>query len=115
MLYRATWFGATSDVNREVNNGRGPADFKVSFGAADGCIVEFKYANSSKLKRNLQNQVGIYRRSSDCGHAIVVIVYFTAAQLAKIHSTLARLVVGKEDTIVLIDARRDNKPSGSVA
>ncbi|WP_219621188.1 hypothetical protein [Bacillus sp. M6-12] len=30
ILYRLTWFATDSDVNREVNNGRGPVDFKVS-------------------------------------------------------------------------------------
>lgn len=115
MLYRATWLGARSDVNREVNNGRGPADFKVSFGAADACIVEFKYANSSKLKRNLQNQAGIYRRSCNCPVAIFVIVYFTAAQLCKVRRTLAQFAGSDEQAIVLIDARRDNKPTGSTA
>lgn len=115
MLFRATWFGAASDVNREVNNGRGPADFKISMGAVDGCIVEFKYANSSKLERNLRNQAGIYKRSCDCDVAIIVIVYFTAAQKARIHRTLSELTLSDEDSIVLIDARRDNKPTGSVA
>jgi hypothetical protein len=31
-------------VNREVNNGRGPVDFKVSEGAADTSLVHFKLA-----------------------------------------------------------------------
>ena len=32
ILYRLTWFGTQSDVGREVNDGRGPVDFKVSKG-----------------------------------------------------------------------------------
>jgi hypothetical protein len=115
MLYRLTWFGTVSDVNREVNNGRGPVDFKVSHGGADSSIVEFKYASSSKLERNLRNQARIYKRSSDSRTSIVVIVFFTAAQHAKVQRILAALPQPREDRIVLIDARRDNKPTGSVA
>ena len=115
MLYRATWFGAVSDVNREVNNGRGSVDFKLSQCASDASVVEFKYASSSKLKRNLLNQVGIYKRSCDCASAIFVIVYFTAPQLAKVQRVLHELAARRDDKLVLIDARRDNKPTGSIA
>jgi len=30
ILYRLTWYGTTRDVTREANDGRGPADFKIS-------------------------------------------------------------------------------------
>ncbi len=30
IMYRLTWFASEFDVNREVNNGRGPVDFKIS-------------------------------------------------------------------------------------
>ena len=52
VIYRLTWYSTPYDVNREVNNGRGPADYTVSFGAADKTIVEFKLASNSKLKAN---------------------------------------------------------------
>ena len=65
ILYRLTWFGSLSDVNREVNNGRGPVDFTVSRGRADKSLVEFKLASNSQLKRNLENQVPVYERASD--------------------------------------------------
>ena len=115
MLYRASWFGAVSDVNREVSNGRGSVDFKVSQCACDASVVEFKYASSSKLKRNLRNQAEIYKRSCDCASAIFVIVYFTAAELAKVQRVLQELAARSNDKLVLIDARRDNKPTGSIA
>ncbi|MCD6495492.1 hypothetical protein J7K60_05485, partial [Candidatus Bipolaricaulota bacterium] len=35
IMFRLVWFGTPSDVSREVNDGRGPADFKISRGAAD--------------------------------------------------------------------------------
>ena len=33
ILYRLTWFGTAMDVTREANDGRGPADFKISRGS----------------------------------------------------------------------------------
>jgi hypothetical protein len=47
ILFRLTWHGSTLDVNREVNNGRGAVDFKVSRGAANATLVEFKLASNS--------------------------------------------------------------------
>ena len=35
IAYRLVWYGSPSDVSTEVNDGRGPADFKVSRGAED--------------------------------------------------------------------------------
>src|SRR3546814_20033009 len=65
LLYRLTWFASPLDVNREVNNGRGPVDYKVSMGNADKTLVEFKLARNTKLKANLKSQVQIYERSEE--------------------------------------------------
>ena len=45
LIYQFTWFNTAFDSNREVNNGRGPVDFKVSFGSADKALVEMKLAS----------------------------------------------------------------------
>ena len=37
-------FASPYSVDAEVNNGRGPVDFRVSLGAADQTLVEFKLA-----------------------------------------------------------------------
>ena len=60
LLFKFTWFATIFDVNAEVNNGRGPVDYKVSLGSYDKTLVEFKLASNSKLKQNLQNQIKIY-------------------------------------------------------
>jgi hypothetical protein len=115
ILYRLTWFATPSDISREVNDGRGPVDFKVSIGALDKTLVEFKLASNSQLERNLQNQIAIYQKASDAEKAIKVIFYFSAKELNRVKTILKKLnLIGNED-IILIDARRDNKPSGSKA
>ena len=53
IMYRLVWYATEYDVNREVNNGRGPVDFKVSKGAKNSALVEFKLASNTKLKKNL--------------------------------------------------------------
>ncbi len=115
VMYRLVWFGTPSDVSREANDGRGPADFKVSRGARDKTIVEMKLAKNTQLKRNLQKQAEIYQKASDAMRAIKAIVFFTEDELARVRRILKELGLGSSKDVVLIDARSDNKPSGSKA
>lgn len=113
VIYRLVWFGTPLDVNREVNNGRGPVDYKVSYGANNSTLVEFKLASNSKLKNNLAKQVEIYKAASDSRRAIKVIMYFSAEEELRVISILNDLGLSGNDDIILIDARNDNKPSAS--
>lgn len=115
IMFRLVWFGTPSDVSREVNDGRGPADFKISRGAADKTLVEFKLAGNSQLKRNLKKQLAVYQAASDAETGYKVIVYFSEGQLVRVQRILKELGMTNDENIVLIDARRDNKPSGSKA
>ncbi|MGP8152543.1 MAG: hypothetical protein ACLQBQ_00125 [Smithella sp.] len=115
ILFRLTWHKTISDVSREVDDGRGPADFKISRGAADKTIVEFKLASNSQLKRNLQKQLDIYKKASDAQAGFKVIIYFTEEQFRKVKKILEELNMIDDKNIYLIDARNDNKPTGSKA
>ncbi len=115
IIFRFTWFATPADLSREVNDGRGPVDFKVSRGAWDKSLVEFKLASNSKLRQNLERQLTIYEAASDARRSLKVIVYFTEAELGRVASILKELGLLGSPDIVLIDARSDNKPSGSKA
>ncbi len=115
ILFRLTWLGTPSDVSREVNDGRGPADFKISRGALDKSIVEFKLASNRQLERNLQKQAEIYQAASDARHAMKVIVYFSAAEYERVQRILRTVGLDESPHVILIDARADNKPSASNA
>ena len=115
ILFQLVWYGSPSSVDREVNNGRGPVDFKISRGRADKTLVEFKLAKNTKLRQNLVNQVAIYQRANDTEKALKVIVYFSEGELSRVNSILKDVGLLDDPSIVLIDARSDNKPSGSVA
>lgn len=115
LLFRLTWYGTQSDVNREVNNGRGPVDYKISRGGADSSLVEFKLASNTQLKRNLEKQVPIYEQASDTERSIKVIVFFSEREHQRVRQILKDLGFHERTDIVLIDARADNKPSASKA
>jgi hypothetical protein len=115
ILYRMTWYASVSDPTREANDGRGPVDFKISHGSKDKTLVEFKLAKNSHLERNLEKQAEIYEKASDANTSIKVIVYFSAAEKSRVDSILKKLKMSGHPNIVLVDARRDNKPSGSKA
>ncbi|MBK0379342.1 hypothetical protein [Mucilaginibacter segetis] len=115
IIFRLTWHASTFDVNREVNNGRGPVDYAVSKGAADKTLVEFKLASNSQLKKNLQNQVSIYEEANNTTKSITVIVYFTLYELQSLKLLLKELKLTENKSIILIDARSDNKTSASKA
>jgi hypothetical protein len=115
VMFRLVWFGTKSDVSREVNDGRGPADFKISRGAKDKTIVEFKLAKNTGLERNLKRQVEIYQKSSDATHGLKAILFFSEEEEARVARILKRLGLTGHKDIFLIDARGDNKPSASKA
>jgi hypothetical protein len=115
ILYRLTWYATESDVTREANDGRGPVDFKVSRGSKDKTLVEFKLAKNSQLEKNLKHQAEIYQKASDADRAIKVIIYFTAREKKRVEGILKKLKLDGHKGVVLIDARKDNKPSGSKA
>lgn len=115
LMFRLTWFASYDDVNAEVNNGRGPVDYKISRGSRDSTLVEFKLASNSKLKQNLAKQVEIYEKASLTRKSIKVVLYFTAQEYAKVKKIMAELKIKESREFVLIDAGRSEKPSASRA
>lgn len=113
LIFRLTWFAAPEDVNSEVNNGRGPVDYKISRGSKDTTLVEFKLASNSKLKLNLQNQVEVYKAANQTKKAIKVILYFSDTELEKVLRILKELKLKQNKELILIDARNTNKVSAS--
>lgn len=115
ILFRLTWFATPSDFNSEVNNGRGPVDFKVSRGSKDASLVEFKLAKNSKLEQNLRNQVKVYEEANRTNKSLKVVFFFSDHEKQRLQSILKDLKLEDDDSIVQIDCRPDNKPSASNA
>lgn len=115
LFFGLIWCKSDFDANREVNNGRGPVDFKVSYGSRDKSLIEFKLASNSSLKRNLQKQLPIYEAANKTRTSVKAIICYTARDQQRVTKILAELKLASEASIVLIDARSDNKPSASKA
>jgi hypothetical protein len=114
ILFKFTWFGTAFDVNAEVNNGRGPVDYKVAFGSSDKTLVEFKLAKNSKLKQNLQHQVGVYEQANDTQQSMKVILYFSEAEYNTVVNILKELKLENSPNIILIDACNDKVSASNV-
>jgi hypothetical protein len=115
LFFGLIWCKTDFDVNREVNNGRGPVDFKISYGAGDKSLIEFKLGSNTSLKRNLERQLPIYQAANSTRKSVKVIVCYTASDQVRVAKILKELGLEKEASILVIDARSDNKPSGSRA
>lgn len=113
IMFRLTWYATSFDVNAEVNNGRGPVDYKVSKGKKNASLVEFKLASNSSLRRNLEKQVEVYAKANQTDHAIKVVLHFSDDEREKVLGILRDLKLEGRENIVLIDAGRENKTSGS--
>ena len=108
------WYGTNYKVDAEPNNGRGQADFIVSFGQKNQNIVEFKLASNSNLSHVFQ-QVQVYEAANCCDGSLIAIFYFSESE----YQTAMKVVkdAGYEhsidESIFLIDCRNDNKTSAS--
>ncbi|MFA6458557.1 MAG: hypothetical protein WCV72_04200 [Patescibacteria group bacterium] len=112
LMFKNATYGSLFDYNSEVNNGRGPIDFIVSFGINEKIGIEFKLASNSKLKQNLLNQGKVYQDDSNLKHVIKVIFFFSNQDLEaiqKVLSVLKKSVDNRE--IFLIDCRKKESAS----
>ena len=113
-LFRFVWYGSNYKVDAEPNNGRGQADFIVSYGQKNQNIVEFKLASNSNLSHVFQ-QVQVYEAANCCDGSLIAIFYFSESE----YQTAMKVVkdAGYEhsidESIFLIDSRNDNKTSAS--
>lgn len=103
-IFRLTWFASPLDVNSEVNNGRGPADYKISFGKKDSTIVEFKLGKSSSIRANLLHQTQIYKKASKSISDITAILCYSLQEISKVNKILKELKIADADNILIIDA-----------
>jgi len=111
IIYRLTWYASDFDVNREVNNGRGPVDYIISKGSKDKTLIEFKLASNSKIKQNLAKQVEIYENANETRSSLKVILYFDNSEYLKVTKALKELELEKMSNIILIDASRKTSAS----
>lgn len=114
-LFRFVWVDTTFKVDSEPNNGRGQADFIVSKGKYNQNVIEFKLASNSSLD-HVFTQVEIYEAANCSEGSLIVIFFFTmqeeifARNIIK-HAGYENMI---DESIFLIDCRKDNKKSASI-
>lgn len=113
-LFKMIWRITSFDFNAEVNNGRGPVDFKVSKGSKDKTIIEFKLASNSKLRQNLLNQVEIYKQSNNTIKTIVVLFYFNEKDKDKLYKALEEFQLSNIENVIVIDCCRQKASASNV-
>lgn len=62
------------DLSREINNGRGPVDFKLSKGANEKVLVEVKLSSNPQLEHGILTQLPIYMAQEDTKRAVYLII-----------------------------------------
>ena len=102
-IFRLTWFGTDYSIDSEVNNGRGPADYKISYGQRDSTIVEFKLGKSQSLERNILNQTEIYKKASMSISDIKVILCYSQDEIDKVRRVLKSIDQENAENFVVID------------
>lgn len=112
LMFKMVTYASLFDYNSEVNNGRGPIDFIVSYGSGDKTGLELKRAASTKLKQNIQNQSDVYKEDSNLKHTIKVIFFFSDTELERVNKILRGLdkVVDNKE-IFLVDCRKKESAS----
>jgi len=107
-------------MDREVELGRGPVDFKFSSGYHRRALMEVKRLQSSKFWQSLGAQLPSYLRSDDCKHGWFLVIRYDDGRastewLAKLGKTVSQ--AGRANSVRLryrlIDARP--KDSASMA
>lgn len=106
------------ELDREVELGRGPADFKVSSGTSARLIIEVKKLGNGKFWNGLRDQLPSYLVSDDATHGWFISVQFsnTESQQDRLKVLPAEIGVlsqkiGKRIRHTAIDAQRP--PSAS--
>ncbi|MCM3895786.1 hypothetical protein ND991_11250 [Gordonia sputi] len=101
------------EVDREVELGRGPVDFKASSGASVKALVEIKKLHNGKFWNGLEAQLPIYLKSDGCEEGWYVALQYRSNKTStdRIKELPARvrgveLRVGKTLRYAAVDARR---------
>ncbi len=93
------------DLNREVNSGRGPVDFRFSMGS-NKSVIGFKPAERSSLEPNIECQLAVYEEANQTNSSLFLVIGYTPIELAKTVRVMKRLDLNEADarSIVLVYA-----------
>lgn len=62
------------DLSREVHNGHGPVDFKLSKGATQKILIEIKLTSNPQLMHGFKKQLPLYMKQENTERAIYLVI-----------------------------------------
>jgi len=106
------------DLTREVNQGKGPVDFRFSHGYSNRILLEVKLAKNTKFWNGLEKQLPEYMKVDSCKKGIFLVIVYSEKDVQRIKDIkkICLDVCELHDVdikIVSVDARPDNKMSAS--
>jgi hypothetical protein len=106
------------EIDREVELGRGPVDFKASSGTSIRALIEVKKEDNGKFWNGLQEQLPSYLISDECEEGWYIVLRFRSnrpsdKRLRELPSVVqaAATRVGKLLHYAVVDARRKESAS----
>jgi len=103
------------DINRESNAGRGPVDFKISYGYNARVTVEIKYSSNPHLLDGYTEQLKTYNKAEKTTHSVFLVIQ-TGNHKKKLES-LNKLCNDAKSTgerspeVIIVDGRRYSSAS----
>lgn len=106
ILFKFVWRATFYKLDAETDNGDGPADFVVSYGANDSCVIEFKLASNKKLSHVFE-QTKVYEKANNTDRKVIVIFYFCDKEYERAMKVIRENKKESEidKTMFLIDCR----------
>lgn len=105
-------------VDREVNLGRGPVDFKFSNGYQQRALVEIKKLHNGRFWNGLTTQLPSYLKSDECKLGWYVVLRYRDGGASKQWATDGPLLVrsiAKKHQVQLISVTVDARPKASAS
>lgn len=106
------------EIDREVELGRGPVDFKASSGTAIRALIEVKKEDNGKFWNGLEAQLPSYLMSDECDEGWYIVLRFRSnrpsdKRLRELPTVVqaAATRVGKKLHYAVVDARRKESAS----
>lgn len=118
MMWRSQSQSANIDINREIETGRGPVDFKFSSGWEARALLEVKHLDSPAFLKGLQKQTLQYLKSEEAYIGLYLVIQYEESQrmeerIVEIECEIERLKrEGRNIDAVFVNAS-PNKPSAS--
>ena len=104
------------DLSPETNSGRGPVDFKISFGYKSRILIEIKLSSNKRLVHGFCAQLEAYEKAEQSQHSIYLIIDVGGCsneRWAELYSVIADAEYSERPIPTMIDVDAKRKPPAS--